>query len=69
MNAESQRAYRDRLRGGPPRELAPCGTYAAWMRHRRHGEEPCESCREAYNAHQRKMYAERRRLESGYYDE
>jgi hypothetical protein len=59
MNASSQRAYRDRLRGGPPRQPQPCGTYAAFQRHKRHGEEPCVACREAYNAHQRDMYRKR----------
>lgn len=27
-----------------PRELKPCGTMAAYMRHRYHGERPCEAC-------------------------
>lgn len=29
------------------RELAPCGTRAAYIRHRRRGEEPCAQCRAA----------------------
>lgn len=29
------------------RELKPCGTPAAYRRHLRHGEYPCEACREA----------------------
>jgi hypothetical protein len=33
------------------RELKPCGTIAAYQRHRRHGEDPCEPCREANRAH------------------
>lgn len=31
-------------------ELKPCGTPAAWRRHKRHGEEPCAACREAHSA-------------------
>lgn len=31
----------------PRRGLAPCGTPAAYMRHRRNGEDACEPCREA----------------------
>lgn len=26
------------------RELQPCGTFAAYQRHKRKGEEPCEEC-------------------------
>lgn len=29
---------------------APCGTRAAYRRHQRHGERPCEACRGAENA-------------------
>lgn len=52
--------YRDRLRGGPARVPAPCGTYAAYRRHQRNGEPVDEACREAYNAHQREMYKRRK---------
>lgn len=38
--------------GHPPRQLAPCGTGAAFQRHRRRGEE-CAACREAKNAEAR----------------
>lgn len=31
------------------RELRPCGTVAAYVRHLRHGEEPCDDCRKANN--------------------
>ena len=31
----------------PPRQLAPCGTRAAYERHRRKGEPPCADCVEA----------------------
>ena len=32
------------------RDLKPCGTTAAYQRHLRHGETPCDACREANNA-------------------
>lgn len=35
----------------------PCGTPAAYRRHKTHGQEPCEPCTQAYRAQQ----AERRR--------
>lgn len=47
--------YRDKLRGGPPRALEPCGTIAAVRRHERAGEDLCDAClaaRKAYNAAQ-----------------
>lgn len=44
-----------------PRELQPCGTYAAHRRHVRNGEEPCEVCKAVYNARKRD---ERRRREA-----
>lgn len=34
------------------RPIPPCGTTAAFQRHRYRGERPCDPCREAYNAHQ-----------------
>ena len=55
MSAERQRQYRNRKRGGPPRPLASCGTYAAYRRHLRRGEPIDSACREAYNEHQRTM--------------
>lgn len=58
--AEKQRAYRDRKRGGPPRQPAPCGTLAAFRRHQRHSEQIDAACREAYNAAQREMYRKRK---------
>jgi hypothetical protein len=42
------------------RELKPCGTPAAFMRHRRAGEEPCHPCREAMNQAARESKARRR---------
>jgi hypothetical protein len=65
VNAESQRAYRDRKRGGPPRTPKPCGTMAAYRRHQRHGEPIDDACREAYNAEQRRLYRLRKRSTAG----
>ena len=45
--AERSRAYRDRKRGTPPRTPAPCGTIAAYARHLRNGEQPCDACSKA----------------------
>lgn len=59
-DAERARAYRARKRGGPPRKLAPHGTTAAYRRHERHGEPPCEECREAHRKFQRDLYARRK---------
>lgn len=33
--------------------LKPCGTHAAYARHRARGEEPCQPCREAERSYQR----------------
>jgi hypothetical protein len=33
------------------------GTVRGWWRHRYHGSEPCDLCRDARNAHQRQTYA------------
>ncbi|WP_395109829.1 hypothetical protein [Actinomadura sp. SCN-SB] len=35
------------------RDLKPCGTTAAYQRHLRRGETPCDACREASNAENR----------------
>jgi hypothetical protein len=32
-------------------DLAPCGTQAAYRRHQRHGETPCEACHAAKKRH------------------
>ena len=45
--AERAKRYRDAKRGGPPREPAPCGTYAAARRHQRRGEPLDDACAEA----------------------
>lgn len=34
----------------------PCGTPAAYKRHKRNGEAVDDACREAYNADQRRLY-------------
>ena len=52
--------YRDRQRGGPPREPKPHGTTAAARRHQRAGEEMCPPCREAWRAYQAEQYAKRK---------
>ncbi len=51
--AERARRYRDKIRGGPPRGLLPCGTPAAYERHRRAGEPIDELCRVANNKYRR----------------
>lgn len=58
--AERSRRYRDRKRGTPPRTPAPCGTTAAYARHLRHGEQPCQACREANAAKHRELYRKRK---------
>lgn len=35
------------------RKVKPCGTPAAFKRHLRAGEEPCEACRRAWNEYKR----------------
>jgi hypothetical protein len=32
-----------------PLDVKPCGTTVAYRRHLRHGEPPCEACRQANN--------------------
>lgn len=64
-NTERQRAWRERQGqrvGGPrgPEPSAPCGTVSAYKRHKRNGEPVDQACREAYNAEQRRLYAQRR---------
>lgn len=39
------------------RELEPCGTNAAYQRHRRHGEVTCQECRDAVAANERDFNA------------
>lgn len=58
--AERSRAHRDRQRGGPPRDPKPHGTVAAYRRHQRAQEAPCEACKAAHAAYQRELYRKRR---------
>lgn len=38
------------------RELKPCGTVAAYHRHLRHNETPCDACRQARSEYHRAHY-------------
>ena len=58
--AERSRAYRDRKRGGAPREPKPHGTMAAYRRHERAQEPPCQACKQAHAEYQRAMYRRRK---------
>lgn len=52
-------AYSQKKR--PRRVLKPCGTVAAYYRHTRHGETPCDACRDALRAYRRERGLELRR--------
>lgn len=43
-----------------PQPSQPCGTVAAYKRHQRAGEQPCDLCRAAWAAKQRELYAKRK---------
>lgn len=45
---------------------APCGTRSAYQRHRRHGEEPDEACRQANTAYHRRLRCSEPRRETQY---
>jgi hypothetical protein len=45
--------------------LQPCGTPAAYARHIKRGEEPCDPCREANNAYARHYRRRRKRKSTG----
>lgn len=45
----------------PQRPLKPCGTNAAWIRHRRAGEEPCIPCTQAHRTDRQQRALDRRR--------
>lgn len=47
-----KRKRTDRGRGG--HKLSPCGTYGAYKRHVREGEEPCQPCADAYRTYNRR---------------
>lgn len=59
-DAERARRYRARLRGGEPRPLEPCGTWAAAKRHERNGEPLDDACRQARDDHNAEQYAKRK---------
>ena len=63
--AERSRAYRDRKRGTPPRDPKPHGTMAAYRRHERAQEPPCQACQQAHAEYQRALYANRKARASG----
>lgn len=46
------------------KQLKPCGTPAAFMRHKRAGQEPCPPCRAAQNAAAAESKARRRAYEN-----
>jgi hypothetical protein len=62
VNADKQRAYRERLRGGPPRQPQPHGTRAAIRRHERAGEPLCDACRIERNRLARERYTQRKQM-------
>lgn len=41
------------------RELRPCGTEAAYRRHKRNGDDKCDACRDAHAAYEREQYERR----------
>lgn len=45
---KGKRKRKPAKRPKPPRELYPCGTNAAYARHKRKGEYPCTPCLEAH---------------------
>lgn len=55
------KAERDRMRPkGRRKPPEPCGTYAAYMRHKKQRTTPCEPCRAANRAYQQ-SYRDRKR--------
>lgn len=49
------------LRTVPGRQKQPCGTHAAYERHRAQGEYPCPECRDAERRFQAERYRKRRK--------
>jgi hypothetical protein len=45
-----------------PRQLRPCGTRAAYVRHQRHGEDPCEKCVEGNRLYMQQFREQRAEL-------
>lgn len=59
-DAARARKYRDRRRGGPPREPEPCPSAAAFKRHVRAGETPCDGCKIKEAERQHDLYEARK---------
>lgn len=63
--ADYQRRWRAKqgARTGQPGRPAtkPCGTHAAYKRHQRRQEPPCDACRKAWAEYQRELYRRRRK--------
>ena len=63
-SAEYQRRWRASkgARTGEPGRPAsePCGTPAAFRRHKRNGEEPCDACGQAEKERQADLYQRRK---------
>ena len=59
--AERSRKARDKKRGGPPRELVPCGEWAAHQRHVRRGEPIDQACKDAAIRHRAEQYQKRQK--------
>lgn len=63
LQGRDSRLKRPTRRRGYTRDLMPCGTSAAYMRHISHGEEPCMPCRSANaiaSAERKRRWRERR---------
>ena len=60
MAYSSQRVLLDSDRDPQRRLRHPCGTPAAYFRHYRNGEKPCEACRLAQNEYRDELRAKRR---------
>ena len=62
-DAEYARRYRNKERGGPPREPDQCPSLGAAKRHERNGEDlcgPCEEFRREYNREAKRRSRERK---------
>lgn len=66
--ADYQREWRAKqgARTGQPGRpaTAPCGTVAAYKRHQRRQETPCDACKAAYSEHQAGLYQRRKQARS-----
>jgi len=52
--------YRDRKRGGPPRQLDPHGSLGAVRRHQRASEDLCDECAPVWSDHKHAAYLRRK---------